>query len=57
MRKDLIDEYFRLYKERNAQSNLKFRENYTRMSELWMDFSDEERRAVNRRMTIDIMPF
>ena len=57
MRKHLIDEYFALYKDRNAESNIKFRENYTRMSELWIQFTDVERKAVNRRLTIDIMPF
>lgn len=57
LRMDLIDEYFELYEKRNAESNRKFRENYTRMSELWMDFNDKERRAVNVRMTQMIMPF
>ena len=57
MRKHLIDEYFALYNVRNAESNVKFRENYTRMSELWIQFTDAERRAVNVRMTHQIMPF
>ena len=57
LRMDLIDEYFELYEKRNTETNRKFRENYTRMSELWMDFNDKERKAVNIRLTQMIMPF
>ena len=57
LRMDLIDEYFELYEKRNAETNRKFKENYTRMSELWMDFNDKERKAVNIRLTQLIMPF
>jgi len=54
---DLIEEYYSLYKVRNAKSNTKFRENYEKMSEMWLDFNDKERIAVNRLITQSNLPF
>ena len=54
---DLIEEYYSLYKVRNAKSNAKFRENYEKMSEMWLDFNDKERIAVNRLITQSNLPF
>mgnify|MGYP000344950635 CR=1 FL=1 len=57
MRLDLIEEYFHLYRVRNAQSNLKFRQNYERMSEMWLQFTDHEREAINIMMKQVGAPF
>ena len=57
MRMNLIEEYYTLYKERNAKSNIKFRENYVKMSEMWLEFSDKERTAVNIMMKQTDLPF
>ena len=48
IREDLITEYFNIYNIRNQKES--FTKNYQRMSELWLDFSDEERALVNRRL-------
>lgn len=52
MRRELLDEYMNIYNSRTQTR--KFRQNYVRMSELWMEFTDEERAAINRRLTIQI---
>ena len=48
IREDLITEYFNIYNIRNNKES--FTKNYHRMSELWLDFSDEERALINRRL-------
>lgn len=48
IREDLITEYFNIYNVRNNKTS--FTKNYTRMSELWLDFNDEERALINRRL-------
>ena len=53
MRKELLDEYMRLYNARRDTTT--FKKTYTRLSELWMGFSDDERKAINKRFMIDIM--
>lgn len=53
MRKELLDEYMNLYNCR--RDTVKFQQTYTRLSELWMDFTDEERRVINRRFMINLM--
>jgi len=57
MRLDLIEEYFNLYRSRNAKSNIKFRENYVKMSEMWLSFTDKERIAVNTMIKQVNLPF
>ena len=54
IRMDLIDEYYKLYRERNLCRHTKdFRDNYETISELWVNFSDEERTAINTRFIQD----
>jgi len=53
MRRELINEYMALYN--NRRDTTKFKQTYTRMSELWMMFTDKERAAINRRFLIDTM--
>ena len=48
IRENLITEYFNIYNVRNNKTS--FTKNYHRMSELWLDFSDEERALINRRL-------
>ena len=45
MRKELLDEYISLYY--NRRDPVKFRETYTRLSKLWIGFSDDERKVIN----------
>ena len=49
MRKELLDEYISLYD--NRRDPVKFRATYTRLSELWMGFSDDERNVINNHFT------
>jgi len=53
MRRELINEYISLYN--SPREGVKSTKTYTRLSELWMNFSDEERAAINRRFLIDTM--
>ena len=54
LRMDLIDEYYKLYRERTLCRHTKdFRDNYAKISELWVDFSEEERIAINTRFIQD----
>ena len=54
LRMDLIDEYYDLYRRRNlCRHNKDFRDNYTKISELWVGFTDEERIAINTRFIQD----
>lgn len=48
IRENLITEYFNIYNIRNQKES--FTKNYHRMSELWLNFSDEERELINRRL-------
>ena len=53
-RMDLIDEYYDLYRRRNLCRHTKdFRDNYEKISEMWLNFSDEERIAINTRFIQD----
>ena len=51
LRMDLIDQYYDLYCVRNLSggNNAKFRQNYERLSLMWLELTDEERTAVNIR--------
>ncbi len=54
LRMDLIDEYYQLYRERNkCRHNKDFRDNYEKISKMWLDFSEEERIAINTRFIQD----
>lgn len=53
LRKELIYEYVRLYYEKDTR--ITFRQNYTKMTDLWVSFSNEERASVNKLLTIDQM--
>ena len=54
LRMDLIDEYYHLYRARNARVHgASFRQTYVHISELWDDFSPEEQHAVNIRFIQD----
>ena len=54
LRMDLIDEYYRLYRARNARIHgASFRQTYVHISERWDDFSPEEKQAVNIRFLQD----
>ena len=47
---DLIDQYYALYRRRNiSRGGADFRKVYTQISELWLELTDEERKAVNIR--------
>lgn len=48
IRENLITEYFNIYNIRNRKES--FTKNYNRMSELWLEFTDDERELVNRRL-------
>ena len=50
VRMDLLKEYCALYKERNTTNNKVFRDNYTRLSEIWMELNPAERKALNTRL-------
>ena len=54
LRMDLIDEYYDLYRRRNLCRHSKnFKDNYEKISEMWLNFSDEERIAINTRFIQD----
>lgn len=54
LRMDLIDEYYRLYRARNAHLHgASFKDTYVHISELWDNFSPEEKAAVNIRFIQD----
>jgi hypothetical protein len=55
LRMDLIEHYYKLYKERNlSRGHVKqFREKYIELSELWLELTDNERTAVNIRFIQD----
>ena len=54
LRMDLLDEYYSLYQRRNlCRHNKDYRDNYEKISELWLSFSDEERIAINTRFIQD----
>lgn len=54
LRMDLIDEYYNLYRSRTLCRHTKdFRDNYAKISELWVNFSEEERIAINTRFIQD----
>ena len=50
LRMDLIEEYYSKYRARNlSRGGFMFRQRYTEISELWLNLTDEERKAVNIR--------
>ena len=54
LRMDLIDEYYRLYRARNARIHgASFRKTYGHLVELWEDFTPEEKQAINIRFLQD----
>jgi len=51
---DLIEQYYSLYRTRNiSRGGADFRKAYTQISELWLELTDEERKAVNIRFIQD----
>ena len=54
LRMDLIDEYYDLYRSRTLCRHTKdFKDNYDKISEMWVDFSHEEQTAINTRFIQD----
>ena len=54
LRMDLIDEYYDLYRSRTLCRHTKdFRDNYAKINDLWVGFTDEERIAINTRFIQD----
>ena len=54
LRMDLIEQYYSLYRNRNiSRGGTNFRKAYVEISELWLELTDEERKAVNIRFIQD----
>ena len=54
LRMDLIEQYYSLYRTRNiSRGGADFRKAYVEISELWLELTDEERKAVNIRFIQD----
>lgn len=50
MRTQLIEEYCNIYSTRNNSTGLTFRKNYTRLSEIWLELTEDERNKINNTL-------